>query len=488
MSVLTLRSFHRWFFVACSLVVGWAGVPAGHASDHADPLDVPLPWEVLDNGQLSKKKQAELAGGLTDLFIFPVKADGEVLFVPPRDEYFRTDIDPAELDAMIPERRTLAMGMTKAEWEQYKTLDNPEHATERDALLVTVRGRRWELQKLTPEEKAQMDSFVLILCTNRDLRVPPPYQLEPYTYAIHVDQHSPVSFDQPEDQPARARYGGNILEPSKISEDVTITFHFTNDARMQGMPEFKGLDHPERITYFPNGEQSGIRDDPFIFPRFFKKNVVAAVFRIPLPCFRQAGGPENFLVWGTSTRDGKPVDHDGRSLRTQQPRFNVLNAYAPRDHVTVLKDRAAHPDLNSDLFLRLGFDAFFEYRPWDFVPDVVIYHPDFRTRFPNGRLLTDDVANLLSRNGDSLLLELSYKNGTWPRATRNDRPFLTNFPYLAEPWPWNETTPPPIGHAVSSGHKFLLIGGGLISAALLLLLGGLLGRCLAWRYRRDAYQ
>ncbi len=65
------------------------------ASDHADPLDIPAPWDLFDDGQLSPKKVQELGGGLTDLFIFPVKENGEVAFVPPRDEYFRTDI-PAE--------------------------------------------------------------------------------------------------------------------------------------------------------------------------------------------------------------------------------------------------------------------------------------------------------------------------------------------------------------------------------------------------------
>lgn len=37
--------------------------------------------------------------------------------------------------------------------------------------------------------------------------------------------------------------------------------------------------------------------------------------------------------------------------------------------------------------------------------------------------------------GDCLLQELSSIEGGWPRAVVNDKPFLPDFPYLAEPFP-----------------------------------------------------
>jgi len=254
---------------------------------------------------------------------------------------------------------------------------------------------------------------------------------------------------------------------------------------MKGEPDFKGLEHPEAIEYFPRGDQSGLRDDPFIFQRFFKKNVVAAVFRIPASCFPKDRGTGSFLVWATSTRHGKQLDHDGRSLRTQQPRFNFLNTVAPRDQAAAVKERSLHPDFMGDLFLRFGFDFTFEYRPWDVVPDVVIYNPDFRTRFPNGRLLTDDVGALLARNGDTLLQELSFKNDVWPRATSNDKPFQASFPYLADPWPADVATPPPMGHALTLGHKLQIIFGVVAFVLILLVIGWAVGRFTAPRRKLD---
>jgi hypothetical protein len=83
--------------------------------------------------------------------------------------------------------------------------------------------------------------------------------------------------------------------------------------------------------------------------------------------------------------------------------------------------------------------------------------------FPNGRFLTDDVADRLARYGDTLLKELSYvvapcqnppppmaqkpecSGASWPRRTTNDKLFQGQqsfdqvafdgqFPYLAAPW------------------------------------------------------
>jgi hypothetical protein len=41
------------------------------------------------------------------------------------------------------------------------------------------------------------------------------------------------------------------------------------------------------------------------------------------------------------------------------------------------------------------------------------------------------------------LQELSFIEGDWPRATVNDKPFLADWPYVAEPWPDRPPPPPP---------------------------------------------
>jgi hypothetical protein len=41
------------------------------------------------------------------------------------------------------------------------------------------------------------------------------------------------------------------------------------------------------------------------------------------------------------------------------------------------------------------------------------------------------------------LQELSFIEGGYPRATTNDKPFLDDWPYLAEPWPEKPEAAPP---------------------------------------------
>jgi predicted Rdx family selenoprotein len=58
-------------------------------------------------------------------------------------------------------------------------------------------------------------------------------------------------------------------------------------------------------------------------------------------------------------------------------------------------------------------------------PDVIIYNTDEAAGFPNGRLLTDDVVDLV---GDMRVL-----GNDDPFPATNDVPFLADFPYLAPP-------------------------------------------------------
>ena len=74
-------------------------------------------------------------------------------------------------------------------------------------------------------------------------------------------------------------------------------------------------------------------------------------------------------------------------------------------------------------------------RKYDLAPDVMIYTDRFAPKFPNGRQLQDDVAALTCQTGDCVLQETSFIEGGWPRRTVNDKPFLAEWPYLAEPYP-----------------------------------------------------
>jgi hypothetical protein len=279
------------------------------------------------------------------------------------------------------------------------------------------------------------DRMVAILDVRRSLVAPPPYNLEPYEYNINMDFHSKVGLDNAEDV---ARYGGTVDKPDGISPDVTIKFRLNNDTSVKEQ-SFTGLKDPQDIKVY-----TGVRDDPFIFPRFFKVNVITMVVSIPKTAFPE--GVESLLLWATSKRvsNGEQIDHVGRSNRTQLGRFEILNTLPPSQHVAAINE-AKGPRDRLQNFLKdwlpplanLNQLSGFLIRHYDAAPDVMIFTTTRPPGFPNGRRLEDDVALLTCAQGDCPLQENSFIDSTqWPRAVVNDKPFLKEFPYLAEPWPF----------------------------------------------------
>jgi hypothetical protein len=300
------------------------------------------------------------------------------------------------------------------------------------------------------------DQMILIFNVRRALTAPKPYPLEPYEYVVHMDLHSPVSFAKPDDL---ARYGGSIANPEGLTSDVTIRVHLNNDTTMKGKPAFEGrLTNTDRIRVY-----TGVRDDPFVFPRFFKRNVISMVFSIPMSSF--PAGQQTWMLWGSTYKDGKQLDHVGRSNRTQLARFDTLNPLPPTEHVAeIMKLMASTGGLYT--FLNkyqqtkavAGFVQYvLQIRKYDLAADVMIYARRFPPGFPNGRRLTDDVAALTCATGDCILQELSYVEGGWPRAVVNDKPFSDEFPFLADPWP-DVPEAPPAPSAFSIGFVMDSIG------------------------------
>jgi hypothetical protein len=282
------------------------------------------------------------------------------------------------------------------------------------------------------------DQMIVIFNVRRALTAPRPYNLEPYDYVIHMDLTTPLRFDDPEGHAGeRARYGGTVVNPDRIHDDVTITLHLKDDTSLKDKA-FKGLKDPDRIRIY-----TGVRNDPFIFPRFFKKNIVAMVLSIPMSSFPDGQGEKGFILWVSTYKDGRQIDHDGRSNRTQQPRFDSLNTLSPSQHVAetmrlMAKWTGVLNFLND--FKEWQVKALvaliqnnLQMRKYDFVPDVMIYTTRFPVGFPNGRVLTDDVGAQTCATGDCILQEVSFIDGGWPRQTTNYKPVLDEFPYLAEP-------------------------------------------------------
>ncbi len=279
-----------------------------------------------------------------------------------------------------------------------------------------------------------------------------------------VDQH------QADDLMQRL-YGGILDNPAGIAEEAMLDFHVNFDAdgenseasldedksSVQGIPGKinavvdgrRSLDGTKDVVTakpFKPGEinvQAGVFDDPFIFPRFFRGNVVGIVTSIPLSHLHRPDGlpvkGHSMLVWATTHKDdGTQSDHVGRSLRTQLPRFGYLNTLPPSQHVAEISRVHMQPTLMEN-----GLATFLSpleaHRHYDSTPDVMIYDLSKPAKFPNGRWLADDVSQLLADAGETLLFELAYTESKQsPRATINDKEFRATFPYLAPRWTTKE--------------------------------------------------
>jgi hypothetical protein len=443
MKTPALRFPFRGLFLA-GIAVAMSGFPLA-ASDHADPIDI--------------LRTQPLEPVITDLFVFPVDKDGKSILK------YELPV-PAKPNAKVVGAGSAPSGKNE-EARQNRIFVRKDNIS----LAVPDLAKRDEL---TNDERKSIHSLIVIVCVRRALTKTKSLNLTPYNYRIHLDTHTPVSFEdteadhkskdvakgegykpseinpsRPTGQEARARYGGLIEQPGNIGDDVLIKISLNNDASLSKMEVLKGLKkpkpeeisvgqrEPDRISIW-----TGVRDDPFIFPAFFGTNVVAMVLSIPVTCFDSGVLPDTLLAWATSHRGETQIDHVGRSLRTQNPRFDLLNTIPPSQHVSALKAEHASPGLMRDFELWAGLNQLAAYREWDFFPDVMIYSSQFPVGFPNGRLLEDDVAALLAQHGDTLLLELSHHRAQWPRMTTNDKEFHAEFPYLADPWADSEPAKP----------------------------------------------
>ncbi len=325
------------------------------------------------------------------------------------------------------------------------------------------------------------DQMILVFNVRRSLLNPKPYTLEPYEYVVNMDFTTPVAFDSADD---RARYGGTIATPEKIHADATITVHLNNDTTLKNI-SYRGLKDTDRIRTY-----TGVRDDPFVFPRFFKKNVISMVMSVPMSSFPE--GQRDMILWGTTWKDGKQIDHVGRSIRSQLPRFDALNTLPPSEHVAELMKLLKKWN---DVFAFFnGFQEWWsksiaaliqtniQIRKYDLVADVMIYTNRFPPGFPNGRQLPDDVVAKVCDIGDCLLVDIAYIEGSSPRQTVNDKPFLDAWPYLAEPWPDMPEAPPSTKSILPYvfGIAFLIA---IVSWAVVEIIRRLI-LSLWWRWRR----
>lgn len=348
--------------------------------------------------------------------------------------------------------------------------DQEANITDLHAFVVDRDGR----YVAAGDPLASDNRLIISLCVRRALNPGQGKALsfKPYNFRVHLDLAPPVRFVDEDAPPAgavgaelaawqrdlsmQALYGGIITHPENIVDSAVLSFDLDLASTKDDEPRVilrraqgSGFhNQPELLTLQPTQEppanaiavMAGIFDDPFIFPRFFRKNVVGIVTSIPLSALGLPphDGPVPILLWGTTHKNGRQIDHVGRSLRTQLPRFGYLNDKPPRDHVRAVTRVHAKPTITEAL-LGAVVSPLFAHRHYDSVPDVMIYDLHKPARFPNGRWLEDDVAKTLADAGETLLLELSYaESRQFPRATTNDKTFQPRFPYLAPPWTKDE--------------------------------------------------
>ena len=394
--------------------------------------------------------------------------------------------------------------MSLALLDIFEVQPNPEaNITDLHAFVVGSDGRPYRGNDVL----AEGNRLVLSLCVRRALRPGQEKDLDPkkFTFRIHLDLSPPVRF-VPEtvavgktgDELAKAEseilmqrlYGGIITHPDDIVESAALEFE-VNLVNKDQDPEVELVSHRAWGFRGPTsfevvvgrGKQpdpnsiwiaTGIFDDPFIFPRFFRRNVVGIVTSIPVrnvfaarsekkakpplgngevsqqqasdasghqayekaadrdsaspseatgayvnsepgapaspsPASSQdeSPAPLPILLWAT-THDGKrQIDHVGRSLRTQLPRFGYLNDKPPSEHVRAITKVHAEPTIMQAFFGSV-VSPLFAHRHYDSVPDVMVYNLREPAMFPNGRALTDDVAQTLAAAGETLLLELAH--------------------------------------------------------------------------------
>lgn len=246
----------------------------------------------------------------------------------------------------------------------------------------------------------------LILILNVDPTVPEgattyefPTDVE---YTFYIDNDSNVS------------PGGVILSNNNIEEDFVINIRFGNDGKARINDEVTissilsipflvlfscassdDINIEDAITNF----FAGPRDDPFIRGPRIGTNVAAIVLEIPLAAVVKNNNP--LLIWATTS-----VDNFARGFqeRAGGPFTSMLN-----DLLNIL-----HP---SEDFMELGIQS-----------DVLVLDTTKPSAFPNGRVLEDDVVDIVCPGVcDSILANDA------PFPAQNDKPFLNDFPYLAPP-------------------------------------------------------
>lgn len=230
------------------------------------------------------------------------------------------------------------------------------------------------------------------------------------TYKFPTDVEYRINIDNDSEVTAQ----GIILNKNDIREDIVISIRFKDDgtAVINGDNKFgsifsipflvlfscassEDVDIVDAITNF----FAGPRDDPFIRGPRIGKNVAAIVLEIPIDAVVKNNNP--LLIWSTTNVDSFPGDFQERAGGPITSMLNdVLNFTHPSE----------------------------DFENFSIEPDVLVLNTSLPSGFPNGRVLEDDVVDLVCPGVCDNIIE-----NDEPFPSENDVPFLDDFPFLAPP-------------------------------------------------------
>lgn len=273
-----------------------------------------------------------------------------------------------------------------------------------DTLLHIEQGRNdariTDLYAFTKDEN-------LILILNIDPSVPDgaltyefPTDVE---YVINIDNDSEVSSE------------GEVLNKNNVDEDIVISIRFDEQGNAKINNEelsFSSIlaipflvlfscssDDEIKIEDAITNFFAGPRDDPFIRGPRIGRNIAAIVIEIPVETVVKNNNP--LLIWATTSVDEFEGAFQERAGGPFASMLNeLLNFIHPRED-----------------FEELGINT-----------DVLVLDTTKPSGFPNGRVLEDDVVDLVCPGFCDNIL-----NNDDPFPSQNDVPFLDEFPFLAPP-------------------------------------------------------
>jgi hypothetical protein len=240
-------------------------------------------------------------------------------------------------------------------------------------------------------------NLVLSTCTNT--AIPPTATSYVFpsdvTFEFHLDVTSAVSAEDPDG------YGGTILDPSHIKDDVVYRIRF----RQNGSADLKRLNRGGGSQGSPDRE---------LLRRPARRSVHSRAARgTQLGVHRHRDAALGRVA--QAEHDPRVGDEQGGRVRRTVP--GPRGRAAARD---VPRAGAAqqHPAVAASAEVRRHAAP-------------IVFDTSEAASFPNGRALTDDVVDLMC----SLAGECRVFNSENPSPTANDVPFLNDFPYLAPPQP-----------------------------------------------------